>query len=69
MITGVTNMGCWHYSMNMGTWQAGQPNPSRRFLGTVSNEPKFEGDSANEPKFEGAVSNEPKFGGDVTINS
>ena len=68
MITGTANMGCWQYLPNMGVWQEGAPDPSRRFAGSLSVVPKYAGDAANEPKFEGTVANEPKFEGTVSIN-
>ena len=68
MINGVTNMGCWQYSVNMGAWQEGQPDPSRRFTGSLSVVPKYEGTVTNEPKFEGTVTNEPKFEGTIAVN-
>ena len=68
MKTGFSNMGCWLYAVNMGTWQKAL-DPSRRFLGTIAIVPKYDGDAANEPKYAGADTVVPKFAGTSAVNS
>lgn len=68
MKTGFNNMGCWLYAVNMGTWQ--KPlDPSRRFLGTISIEPKYAGEAANEPKYAGDDALVPKYAGTAAVNN
>lgn len=62
-------MGCWQYFVNMGAWQDGQPDPSNRFLGTVSVVTKYAGAVSNVTKYAGTVSNAPKFAGTAAVNT